>query len=384
MGVYFDDDDRIVSEEFHQQQEHDTVCLMSQQMAKQEAYGSELPPPRTEQNSEITRLAKHEECDNELPQQEKQENDEKSCFLYQEMSDTEECDSELPHCEWETNEEKRGLPSQPMAKPEKYIEIAHHRSMDDDQKSDFVRQAMHDQCEILSQHTREVNDEKNGFMDQQTDKDILCDTKLPQCFSEENGEKGESTLGHRKLGKYFFYDSPLSEETGDWIPVSVPPISESQHEEWARGFYPSGGYFPEGDIGWSQCTDEDLDHPYLMDQVSHGAQLPTHDVTDLSTLRSWINFPWGQSMEYEIYKATNTIRGCSDNVSSLRPEKAIPDAILRQAKGLAILIIVKVGMMITYNIGTGLVIACREDGSWSPPYAISSFVVGWELRLVEN
>lgn len=49
--------------------------------------------------------------------------------------------------------------------------------------------------------------------------------------------------------------------------------------------------------------------PYLMDQVSPAAQLPTHDLTDLSTLRSWVNFPWGQSMEYEIYKATNTIRG---------------------------------------------------------------------------
>ncbi|PSR98649.1 SH3 domain-containing YSC84-like protein [Actinidia chinensis var. chinensis] len=499
-------------EEFHRQQEHGTVCLMSQQIAKQKEYDSELPPPRTEQNSEITRLAKHEECVNKLPQQARHENDVKSCFLHQEMPETEECDFELPHCAREKNEEKIGLPSQQMAKPEKCIEIAHHKSMDDDQKIDFVGQAMHDPCDIkLSQHIREVIDEKNGFMDQQTDKHILCDTKLPQCFSEENGKKGESTLSHRKLGKYFFYDSPLSEETGVWIPISVPPLSESEHEEWARGFYPSGGYFPEGDIGWSQCTDEDKEltmwdvvvemllvargkvsafasgdirriswisshlieqawkemaetlteanfcntmeivdaeppkwlpdsassacmlcntrfHPimctrhhcrfcggifcgdctrgrsllpakfhlrdpqrvcdvccvrlesvqtYLMDQVSHAAQLPTHDVTDLSTLRSWVNFPWGQSMEDEIYKATNTIRGYNDKVGSLRPEKAIPDAILRHAKGLAILTIVKVGMMVTYNIGTGLVIARREDGSWSPPSAISSFGVGW-------
>jgi hypothetical protein len=31
---------------------------------------------------------------------------------------------------------------------------------------------------------------------------------------------------------------------------------------------------------------------YLIDQISHAAQLPTHDLTDLSTLRSWLNFPW--------------------------------------------------------------------------------------------
>jgi hypothetical protein len=48
---------------------------------------------------------------------------------------------------------------------------------------------------------------------------------------------------------------------------------------------------------------------YLKDHESRAAQLPTQDLTDLSTLRSWLNFPWGQSMEYEIYKATNTIQG---------------------------------------------------------------------------
>ena len=63
------------------------------------------------------------------------------------------------------------------------------------------------------------------------------------------------------------------------------------------------------------------------------------------------------------------------------PEKKIPDAILRQAKGLAIITVVKVGMMVTYNIGTGLVVARREDGSWSPPSAISTFGVGWGAQV---
>lgn len=66
----------------------------------------------------------------------------------------------------------------------------------------------------------------------------------------------------------------------------------------------------------------------------------------------------------------------------MKPEKSIPDAILRQAKGLAIITVVKVGMMVTYNIGTGLVIAHREDGSWSPPSAISSLGVGWGAQVI--
>ncbi|KAL7211569.1 hypothetical protein ACSBR2_014432 [Camellia fascicularis] len=476
-------------------------------MAKSEERDNELPSPRTKENIEIMRLAKNEECH---PRQGGQDNDETNDFLCQEMYEPEECDSELPNGEREKNEEQRDLLSQQMAKPQKNIEITQHTSEDNGQKSEFVGQLMdkYEECDIkLPRHTREANDEKSGFVGQQIAEQELCDTKL----REENDDKGEPNARHRKLGKYFFYDSPLSEETGVWIPVSVPPLSESDHEEWARGLYPNGGYFPEGDIGWSQFVEEDKEltmwevvvemllvargkvsslasgdirkvswisshlieqawkeiaetltdanisnttkileaeppkwlpdsaasacmlcnirfHPIictrhhcrfcggifcgectrgrsllpskfhlgdsqrvcdvcfvrlqsvqscLMDQVSHAAQLPTHDVTDLSTLRSWLNFPWGQSMEHEIYKATNTIRGYNSKVGSLRPDKAIPDAILRQAKGLAILTIVKVGMMVTYNIGTGLVIARREDSTWSPPSAISSFGVGW-------
>lgn len=68
-------------------------------------------------------------------------------------------------------------------------------------------------------------------------------------------------------------------------------------------------------------------------------------------------------------------------VGTLTPEKSIPDAILKQARGLAILTIAKVGVMVTYNIGTGLVVARREDGSWSPASAISSFGVGWGAQV---
>ncbi|XP_022715724.1 uncharacterized protein LOC111274942 [Durio zibethinus] len=343
-----------------------------------------------------------------------------------------------------------------------------------------------------------------------------CDNGLsvPTKSTEElNDEEKEPRTSHPKPGKYFFYDSPLAEDTGVWIPVSVPPMLECHHEGWARGFHSNGGYFPEGDMGWGEFLEQEKEltmwdvivemilaargkvnaftsgdiqrcgfswlsshlleqawqemaqtlteanlgnmkeileaeppkwladsaasacmlcgvrfHPilcsrhhcrfcggifcgecskgrslmpekfrvadpqrvcdvccvrlesvqrYLMDQVSHAAQLPTHDLTDLSTMRSWVNFPWGQSMEHEIYKATNAIRGYITKVGSLKPEKSIPDAILREAKGLAIISVMKVGVMVTYNVGTGLVIARREDGSWSPPSAISSFGIGW-------
>ncbi|KAE8689858.1 RING/FYVE/PHD-type zinc finger family protein isoform 2 [Hibiscus syriacus] len=345
------------------------------------------------------------------------------------------------------------------------------------------------------------------------DNGLSMSTKSMQELDDTEKEVKEPKTDLQKTGKYFFYDSPLAEDTGVWIPVSVPPMLESDHELWAKGFSSNGGYFPEGDMGWGEFLGEEKEltmwdvivemilaargkvnaltsgdiqrcgvswisshlleqawqemaqtlneanmgnvkeileaeppkwladsaasacmlcgvrfhpimcsrhhcrfcggifcgecskgrslmpqkyrvtdpqrvcdvccvrlesvQPYLMDQVSNAAQLPTHDLTDLSTLRSWLNFPWGQSMEHEIYKATNAIRGYITKVGSLKPEKSIPDSILREAKGLAIISVMKVGVMVTYNIGTGLVIARREDGSWSPPSAISSFGVGW-------
>lgn len=361
-------------------------------------------------------------------------------------------------------------------------------------------------------HKQADNEESNFTA---TDEFVNQDKMRPgdyRCTTSDTSEQNNSVSGHKKSGKYFFYDSPLSEETGVWIPVSVPPMSEAEREDWNRGISFNGDFFPEGDFNWNQLFEGEKEltmwdvvsdmllaargkvsalasgdvhrcriswmsnhlleqawkemaqtltevnlgsvkeiieaeppkwladsvasacmlcnvrfHPimcsrhhcrfcggifcnecskgrsllpakfrignpqrvcdvccvrlesvqaYLMDQVSRAAQLPTHDLTDLSTLRSWLNFPWGQSMEYEIYKATNTIRGYN-KVGALQPEKSIPDAILRQAKGLAILTIAKVGVMVTYNIGTGLVVARREDGSWSPPSAISTFGIGW-------
>ncbi|KAJ6728427.1 RING/FYVE/PHD-TYPE ZINC FINGER FAMILY PROTEIN [Salix koriyanagi] len=373
----------------------------------------------------------------------------------------------------------------------------------------------------LDSRTSDFNPSKSppsgigGFGSQTMIRPEKCGTGL--CEISENGidEKREGTKAtHQNFRNYFSYDLPHYEETGFWIPVSVPPMIESDCEEWAdRGdFHFNGGYFPEGDMGWSQYIGEDSEltmwdvivemvhaargkvnaiasgdlqrcgiswlsshfleqawqemaqtlneanfcnvteileaeppkwlpdstasacmlcgvrfhpimcsrhhcrfcggifcgdcskgrsllpvrfrltdpqrvcdvccvrlesaQPYLMDQVSNAAQLPTHDLTDLSTLRSWVNFPWGQTMEYEIYKAANTIQGYT-KVGYLKPAKSIPDAILRRAKGLAIITAVKVGVMVTYNVGTGLVIARREDGSWSPPSAISTLGVGW-------
>ncbi|KAF7014814.1 unnamed protein product [Triticum aestivum] len=118
----------------------------------------------------------------------------------------------------------------------------------------------------------------------------------------------------------------------------------------------------------------------LINYNSNAMQPAKHDVMDWTSTRSWLNLPVGLSMEYEIYKATNTLRKYCQ-VSRLNPEKSIPSSILKGAKGLAVLTVAKAGAVLTYKMGTGLVVARRSDGSWSAPSAILSVGLGWGVQI---
>ncbi|KAI5054942.1 hypothetical protein GOP47_0030087 [Adiantum capillus-veneris] len=118
---------------------------------------------------------------------------------------------------------------------------------------------------------------------------------------------------------------------------------------------------------------------FLIGVNSNASQIAVHDVTDLTCMRGWLNSPFGLAMQDEIYKATNTLRNFC-KVGTVKAEHRIPEAVLRGAKGLAILTVVKVGMILTYKVGTGLLVARRKDGSWSPPAAIMSCGLGWGLQ----
>lgn len=118
----------------------------------------------------------------------------------------------------------------------------------------------------------------------------------------------------------------------------------------------------------------------LINSISNAVQPAKHDVTDWTCTRAWLNLPLGLSMEHEIYKAANTLRSYSQ-VARLNPDKSIPQAVLKDAKGLAILTMVKAGTIVSYKFGTGLVISRRLDGTWSAPSAILSVGLGWGAQI---
>ncbi|KAJ4817922.1 SH3 domain-containing protein [Rhynchospora pubera] len=118
----------------------------------------------------------------------------------------------------------------------------------------------------------------------------------------------------------------------------------------------------------------------LLNQVSNASQTAKHDVMDWTSMRGWLNLPVGMKMEDEIYKAANTLRSFTQ-VARFNPEKSIPQAVLSGASGLAVLTVVKAGAVLTYKVGTGLVVARRSDGSWSAPSAILSLGLGWGAQI---
>lgn len=71
----------------------------------------------------------------------------------------------------------------------------------------------------------------------------------------------------------------------------------------------------------------------------------------------------------------------NEQVARLNPERSIPPAVLKGAKGLAILTVAKAGMVVAYKLGSGLVVARRSDGSWSAPSAIFSVGLGWGAQV---
>ena len=58
------------------------------------------------------------------------------------------------------------------------------------------------------------------------------------------------------------------------------------------------------------------------------------------------------------------------------PNDVIPPEVLRNAKGLAIITVLKAGFLFSARAGSGVVVARLPDGSWSPPSAVVTAGVG--------
>jgi SH3 domain-containing YSC84-like protein 1 len=78
----------------------------------------------------------------------------------------------------------------------------------------------------------------------------------------------------------------------------------------------------------------------------------------------------------------DTVKRCAEILREFRsmPERQVPRAVLRNARGLAIMRVVKVGFVFSGKGGEGVVIA-RTGNGWSGPSFIGTGGAGWGLQI---
>ncbi|KAJ6261288.1 hypothetical protein Dda_3957 [Drechslerella dactyloides] len=90
-----------------------------------------------------------------------------------------------------------------------------------------------------------------------------------------------------------------------------------------------------------------------------------------------INNPLPANLGSECRKASRVLTSFIDPRQSFGPDKIIPPSVLQNAKGLAVITVLKAGFLFSGRVGSGLVIARLSDGSWSAPSAIATAGAGF-------
>ncbi|KAJ3056009.1 hypothetical protein HK097_008498 [Rhizophlyctis rosea] len=89
-----------------------------------------------------------------------------------------------------------------------------------------------------------------------------------------------------------------------------------------------------------------------------------------------VNSPIPGDLTAECRKAAKIIEQFVKPEKGVGPDQLIPPHIIANAKGLAVLSVLKAGFLFSGRAGSGLVIARLDDGSWSAPSAIATAGMG--------
>ncbi|KAF1778698.1 EF-Hand 1, calcium-binding site [Phytophthora cactorum] len=92
-----------------------------------------------------------------------------------------------------------------------------------------------------------------------------------------------------------------------------------------------------------------------------------------------LHMPYHSTMDKEVVKAAGILDSCFS--STVSADAAIPAEMIQNAAGLAFLTVVKAGLIWTGKMGTGVVVARLEDGSWSPPSGIGTAGMGFGAEI---
>lgn len=84
-----------------------------------------------------------------------------------------------------------------------------------------------------------------------------------------------------------------------------------------------------------------------------------------------INNPIPRSLKSESKKAAKVLASFVKPNQVFGADTVIPPNVLKRAKGLAIITVLKAGFLFSGRAGSGVIVARLRDGSWSAPSAIA-------------
>ncbi|KAE9218774.1 hypothetical protein PF004_g13789 [Phytophthora fragariae] len=93
-----------------------------------------------------------------------------------------------------------------------------------------------------------------------------------------------------------------------------------------------------------------------------------------------LHLPFSRSLESACRSAADILGNFFRPDFGADSDRYIPVNFLKRAQGIAFLTVIKAGLLITAKMGTGIVIAKLDDGSWSAPSAIGTAGIGGGLE----
>ncbi|CAH0492675.1 unnamed protein product [Peronospora farinosa] len=93
-----------------------------------------------------------------------------------------------------------------------------------------------------------------------------------------------------------------------------------------------------------------------------------------------LHLPFSRSLESACRSAADILGNFFRPDFGAESDRYIPVNFLKRAQGIAFLTVIKAGLLITAKMGTGIVIAKLDDGSWSAPSAIGTAGIGGGLE----
>ncbi|GFH60438.1 hypothetical protein CTEN210_16914 [Chaetoceros tenuissimus] len=136
--------------------------------------------------------------------------------------------------------------------------------------------------------------------------------------------------------------------------VTLPPCDKSNH------------------IDWDGLLDSENDDILIDEKMKRADGIQKF-------IGNPISFSLSSSIRQAAYTVLHMCRNSNMHVHDA--DKSIPLDLLQNARGLVFLTVIKAGMGVSMRCGTGLLIARKEDDSWSAPVALGAVGFGWGLMV---